>query len=428
MRLAKGLILAAPHSGSGKTLITMGLIRALKNSGLKVAAAKVGPDYIDAGFHSAASGTPCINLDLWAMGPALCRDLLADQGFRQDIVVIEGVMGLFDGPRGAKGSTADLATELNLPVVLVIDASHHAQSIAAIVHGFKSFRRKLNVAGVVLNRVKSDRHEAMLRDSLKRSKLPILGALRQSDSLDLPSRHLGLVQAQENQQLETHIQSAAARVSRETKLDSFLNLATDVTNQPLSRFMTPLGQHMAIAQDEAFSFIYPHLLKLWRNAGAALSFFSPLANEAPSLQATAVFLPGGYPELHAGRIARNTIFREALQRFKGPIYGECGGYMTLGESLTDASGVSHQMLGLLPVATSFQQRKLHLGYRRLHPLSGPWLHPLRAHEFHYSTVLHEGNAQRLFAAKDASGADLEPMGLRVGQVFGSYAHIIAEAP
>ncbi len=421
--MAKAILVAAPHSGSGKTLITLGLIRALRNRGLKVASAKVGPDYIDGRFHEAASGAPCINLDYWAMGADACKERFAE--ISADVVIVEGVMGLFDGPDGAKGSTADLAEALNLPVILVIDAAKQAQSVAALVHGFSTFQPSLNIAGVILNRVGSDRHARMLSSSID-SKL--LGIMRQNDSLIWPSRHLGLVQAQENQQLESFIESAAAGVSRETILDKIIESASEITNQPrtIVNSLPPLAQNIAIASDLAFTFAYPHLLSDWRNQGAELSFFSPLNNETP--KGDAIFLPGGYPELHAGKLAANSTFLNALRQHKGLIYGECGGYMVLGDAIIDAKGLSHAMAGLLPVTTSFASRKLHLGYRQLKPLNAPWRSNLRGHEFHYSTISAQGSADPLFQASDAAGNDLGPIGQRIGNVMGSYAHIISAAP
>ena len=421
--MARGLLIAAPHSGSGKTLITLGIIRALRNRGLKVASAKVGPDYIDGRFHEAASGQPCINLDYWAMGAEACKARLAE--IDADLVIVEGVMGLFDGPDGAKGSTADLAEALGLPIVLVIDAAKQAQSVAAVVHGFSTFRRGLNIAGVILNRVASDRHAKMLSDSLDSS---ILGIMRQNDSAVWPSRHLGLVQAQENQQLESFIESAAAGVSRETFLDKINESATIFDRHDFESVkpLPPLAQNIAIASDLAFAFAYPHLLNDWRKQGAELSFFSPLNNETPNGEA--VFLPGGYPELHAGKLASNSAFLDALRSQKGLIYGECGGYMVLGDAIVDADGKSHAMAGLLPVSTSFAVRKLQLGYRQLKPLNAPWTSNLRGHEFHYSTIAKQGAADPLFHAWDAAGNDLGPIGQRVGNVMGSYAHIISQAP
>jgi cobyrinic acid a,c-diamide synthase len=424
-RLAKAIVVAAPQSGSGKTLFTLGLIRALRNANIKVASAKLGPDYIDPHFHAAASGNPCINLDLWAMGKANCAAYLAELGLTSDVVVIEGVMGLFDGPQGASGSTADFAEALDLPVILVIDASHQAQSVGALIHGFRSYRPTLELAGVVFNRVKSDRHATILADAAKST--PILGLLRQNTQLQLPSRHLGLVQAQENQHLETFIDSAAAAVTRETNLDKLLEIGTEIPNQHAAQLLPPLGQHMAIAADQAFSFAYPHLLQGWRKQGAELSFFSPLANEAPSSVADAVFLPGGYPELHAEKIASANVFMAAMQLHTGLIYGECGGYMVMGRSLIDEHGKAHKMAGLLPVTTSFARRTLQLGYRQLAPRAGPWTMALRGHEFHYSTLAEHGG-EPLFDASDAAGRTLGSVGSRIGKAFGSYAHVIAPAP
>ena len=390
---------------------------------MNVASAKVGPDYIDGRFHEAASGAACINLDYWAMGAEECKTRLAE--IDADIVIVEGVMGLFDGPDGAKGSTADLAETLGLPIVLVVDTAKQAQSVAAVVHGFSTFRPSLNIAGVILNRVASDRHAKMLTHSLDSR---ILGIMRQNDSLIWPSRHLGLIQAQENQHLEAFIESAASGVSRETFLDKINESATIFPkhNSESQKPIPPLAQNIAVASDLAFAFAYPHLLDDWRKQGAELLFFSPLNNETP--RGGAVFLPGGYPELHAGRLASNTAFLNALRNHKGLIYGECGGYMVLGDAIVDADGKSHTMTGLLPVTTSFATRKLHLGYRQLKALNAPWTSNLRGHEFHYSTIMSQGAADPLFHASDAAGNDLGPIGQRVGNVMGSYAHIISQAP
>ncbi len=425
--MAKGLIVAAPSSGSGKTTVTLGLLRALKNAGHNVASAKAGPDYIDPQFHAAATGKPCYNLDLWAMGAEACLARLAET--QADITIIEGVMGLFDGPDGAPGSTADLATALDLPVLLVIDCAHQAQSIAALVEGFRNHRKDVQIVALFLNRVKSDRHLDLLRRSLGGLDLPIIGVLRHSDSHHLPSRHLGLVQVMENQGLETFLETIASSVARETKLDNLLQIAIDASNQPESypNPLPPLGQKMAIAQDEAFAFAYPHLLMDWQKQGANLNFFSPLNNEAPDSQADAIFLPGGYPELHADKLAANSTFLQGLRKSKALIYGECGGYMVLGDELIDADGTSHKMAGLLPVTTSFKTRKLSLGYRQLHPINGPWTGNLRGHEFHYSTITKQTTTNPLFAAKDAAGNELGTIGQRLGNVMGSYAHVIARA-
>lgn len=425
--MAKAIAVSATSSGSGKTLITLGLLRALRHKGLCVASAKVGPDYIDPCFHAAATGLPCYNLDPWAMSEGQIRALLDDLGTKADLIVIEGVMGLFDGPRGMKGSTADLASLLDIPVLLALDCRHQAQSAAAVAHGFATFRPDVKIAGVILNRVASERHDILLREALGGH--AVLGTLRQEEALGLPSRHLGLVQAREHAALESFIEAAAARVTQAGLADAILPLAAGISSSaPRRSVLAPLAQTIAIARDEAFSFAYPHLLDGWHKAGASLSFFSPLADETPDAAAEAVFLPGGYPELHAGKLAASARFLGGLRHHPGLVYGECGGFMVLGESLTDAQGTRHAMAGLLPLATSFARRKLHLGYRRLKALPGaPWFRPLNAHEFHYSTIAHEGAAERLFEASDAAGAALPAMGLKRGRVMGSYAHIISEA-
>lgn len=425
--MAKALIVAAPASGNGKTVITLGLLRALRKRGVRVAAAKTGPDYIDPRFHEAATGRSCFNLDPWAMPPGLLGSLLSDLAVDSDLVVIEGVMGLFDGPRGAPGSTADLAALFDLPVILCVDARHQAQSLAALVHGFSTYRQDVQIAGLILNRVSSDRHAAVLGEAVGRR---VIGMIRQHQSLGLPSRHLGLVQAEENQELEQFIESAATIVERETDLDAVIAAATPAQGGAGTQTaLPPLGQSIAVASDRAFAFAYPHMLHHWRRAGASIIPFSPLADEPPAAAADAVFLPGGYPELHAGRLAASHRFMAGLRAATGPIYGECGGFMVLGEALVDAAGDRHAMAGLLPVTTSFAKRQLHLGYRRLRPLPGAlWSNHCRGHEFHYSTIANESDTDRLFAASDAAGNELGDMGLRRGKVMGSYAHIICEAP
>ncbi|WP_374330053.1 cobyrinate a,c-diamide synthase [Aestuariivirga sp.] len=423
--MAKAIVVAAPSSRSGKTLITLGLLRAFRNAGVRVASAKVGPDYIDPRFHEAATGRACYNLDPWAMSTGQITGLTAELARGADLVIIEGVMGLFDGPRGAKGSTADLAVMLDLPVIFTLDSRHQAQSAAALVHGFASYRKDLDVAGVILNRTASERHELLLREALGEQ---VLLALRNDGTLAWPSRHLGLVQAQENRDLEAFVEAAALRVNHRAALERILDLARPLATTDFAPLLPPLGATIAVARDDAFSFAYPHLLDSWQRQGAILSVFSPLADEAPDAAAEAVFLPGGYPELHAGRIAANSQFLAGLRAHRGRIYGECGGYMVLGESLIDSNGMSHAMAGLLPLSTSFAKRRLHLGYRQLEPLAaGPWTARLMAHEFHYSTIATEGDAEPLFNARDAAGNALPNMGLRRDRVMGSYAHVIAEA-
>ncbi|MAS07907.1 MAG: cobyrinic acid a,c-diamide synthase [Ahrensia sp.] len=427
-----GFLVAAPHSGSGKTTVTLGLLRALRNRGVKLAPAKAGPDYIDPAFHEAASGEPCINLDPWAMRPDLLHALANSHAGDDRLLIVEGMMGLFDGAADGEGSAADLAVLLGLPIVFVVDCGRMAHSIAALVSGFMDFREDVEIAGVILNRVGSARHESMLREALDARGIAVLGVVHRQEELHLPSRHLGLVQAGEHQDIERFFADAALAVTVGVDLDRLaaLTVRGRGSNRTASR-LPPLGQRISVARDEAFAFSYPHLLHGWRDQGAEISFFSPLADEIPSGDPDAVYLPGGYPELHAERIAAAGRFLGGLRAAAEAgirVYGECGGYMVLGDELIDGGGERHGMAGLLPVTTSYAKRQRHLGYRRLTPLAGaPWDLPLTAHEFHYSTLISEGEGERLFSASDARGEALGEVGLRRGSVSGSYMHVIDRA-
>jgi len=408
-------IISAPASGSGKTTITLGLLRAISRT-TPVRAAKSGPDYIDPQFHRAACGQDCVNLDAWAMSPGRIRALAAGS----TPLIIEGAMGLFDGAPGGKGATADLARILQLPVVLVIDTGKMAGSVAALAQGFIHHDPSVRVAGVILNNVGSARHETMLRDALR--DIPVFGAIPRNAQLNQPSRHLGLVQAQEHPDLEHHLNHAGDLAQQHLNIDALMGLhSAEIIGAPTTP-LPPPGQTIAIARDAAFAFSYPHILRDWHAAGAALQFFSPLQNE-PAPQADFIYLPGGYPELHAGRLASNAVFLDSLHNTTAQIYGECGGYMTLGETLTDADGVTHKMAGLLALDTSFAARKLHLGYRALQSTHDAFKGTWRGHEFHYATTTRAVGTP-LFTAQDATGAPLPDMGLSAGRVCGSFAHLI----
>lgn len=419
-----GLILAAPASGAGKTTITLGLLRALRNRGHAIRSAKSGPDYIDPQFHAAATGQPCVNLDAWAMKPERLHSLAAGKAD----LIIEGAMGLFDGAPDGTGSTADLAKILRLPVVLIVDAKAMSQSVAALVRGFAGHDPQVRLAGIILNRVGSDRHRAMLQNALAPLGLPVLGAVPTADSIARQSRHLGLVQAGEMPDLDGFLNAAADIMAQHIDIAALLGLMRPLAPKTQTPATTSIRRHtIAVARDAAFSFIYPHQLSGWQAQGHDIRFFSPLADD-PVPQTDRVFLPGGYPELHAARLAANQTFMQSLRNAAKiiEIYGECGGYMTLGEALIDADGTCHKMAGLLGLTTSFQTRKLHLGYRRLHGLGVQHPHSYTAHEFHYATTLDAQGAP-LFAAEDATGSDLGKIGLCEGHVCGSFAHIIDEA-
>lgn len=420
-----GLLIAAPNSGAGKTTVTLGILRALSRQGHNIASAKSGPDFIDPQFHHAATGKPCETLDAWAM-PANQLQSLATSS-NADLLIVEGAMGLFDGAASSgSGSSADLAESLNIPVLLVIDCARMSQSVAALVSGFVHHRKSLSIAALILNNVGSERHETMLREALAPLEIPILGALPRNPNLKHPSRHLGLMQAEERDDLEQFLDLVGDEIVTHIDLSKLTDIAQALPNANDYITIPPLGQRIAIARDQAFRFAYPHLLRDWRNRKAALSFFSPLANEAPNPDSDAVYIPGGYPELHAATLAKADTFKSGLRRLSksAQIYGECGGYMVLGEGLTDAKGVRHEMCGLLQLETSFETPKRHLGYRQIKGGHGPLKGRFKAHEFHYSSALcEEGTA--LYETWDAQGNELGSAGLIHGNVSGSYMHLIA---
>ena len=437
--MSRGLVLASPNSGSGKTTLALGLLRALRRAGHRIASAKSGPDYIDPAFHAAASGAPCLNLDAWAMRPALLEALVRQLGRAAELILCEGAMGLFDGVGGTeRGSTADLAERLGWPVVLAVDVTGQGASVAALLEGFSRHRAGVRIAGVIFNRVRSTRHGALLAEATRAAlpELAILGMVPRDPVLALPERHLGLVQAGEHDDLEAFLDRAAGVVGSACDLEALAALArpdasteTSATTLPLP----PLGQRIAVARDVAFGFAYPAILEGWRAAGAELGFFSPLADEAPDEHADAVYLPGGYPELHAGRLAANRRFLAGLRASASrglTIYGECGGFMVLGHGLIDAGGARHGMAGLLAATTSFAKPALHLGYRDMRlscptPL-GPTGACFRGHEFHYASLI-ESEGTPMFEVSDGTGTPLGPMGSVQDSVMGSFLHLIDRA-
>jgi cobyrinic acid a,c-diamide synthase len=439
--MARGLIIAAAQSGAGKTTATLALLAALARRGTRVRAAKAGPDYIDPAFHAAFTGAPSVNLDSWAMPERLLDTLAARAARDAEILVIEGVMGLFDGAggmatSGRRGSTADLAAHFNLPVILVLDVARQAQSAAAMVRGFAAHDPTVRIAGVVLNRVGSERHRTFVAEAIAALGMPILGAVPRAATIALPERHLGLVQALEHDDHAALTQRFADVGARYLDLDAMVALATPVTARDASRdaiALPPPGQRIALARDRAFTFIYPHLIDAWRQAGAEILPFSPLADEAPPDDADSCWLPGGYPELHAGELADARTFAAGLRRFAQtrPVHGECGGYMVLGEGLIDADGQRHAMTGLLGHTTSFAQRKLHLGYRTARILGegifGSRGTLIRGHEFHYATLTQAGDYEPFAEIADGEGRATPETGGQRGRVTGTFFHAIAGA-
>jgi cobyrinic acid a,c-diamide synthase len=434
---ARGLIVAASRSGSGKTTVTLGLLAALKRRGIAVRAAKAGPDYIDPAFHAAATGADSTNLDSWAMPPGLLDALTGAAAQTAELLIIEGVMGLFDGvagPPGSTGSTADLAARLRLPVLLVLDVSGQSQTAAAVVQGLAAHDPSVRIAGVILNRVGSERHRLLVKEAIDALGIPVLGAVPRDAALTMPERHLGLVQAQEHGDLAARLDRLAAMAERHLDLERIVATATPLmaAAPSLHPALPPPGQRIAVAVDAAFTFMYPHLRDGWRRDGAEIVAFSPLADEPPPDHCDACWLPGGYPELHAGVLANARHFQEGLRQFGAtrPVHGECGGYMVLGEGLEDAQGTRHAMVGLLGHATSFAVRKLHLGYREARLLADGALgragSTVRGHEFHYATLISPGADERFLELADAHGKPAREGGGRRGNVTGTFFHAIAQ--
>ncbi len=428
--MTRGLVVAATRSGAGKTTLTLGLMRALVRQGRAVQPFKCGPDYIDPAFHAVATGRPSFNLDDWAMSPATLADLVTRHP--ADIAVAEGVMGLFDGV-GGRGATADVAARLGWPVVLVLDVAGQTETAAAIAAGCANYRDDVGVAGIILNRIASERHLSLIAPAFERVGLRLFGAIANDARLHLPERHLGLVQAGETADLQARLEQFADVVESSLSLAAIVACARP--GRPMAedagRLIDPPGQRIALARDRAFSFMYPHLAEHWRLSGAELLPFSPLADEPPARDADAVWLPGGYPELHAGTLAGAHRFRDGMRQAADravPVHGECGGYMVLGDGLEDAQGRRHEMLGLLPLETSFAKRSLHLGYRRARLVAASALGEagteIMGHEFHYARVISAGG-EKLAECRDPQGVVVSESGARRGAVSGTFLHAIA---
>ncbi|MER8857808.1 cobyrinate a,c-diamide synthase [Mesorhizobium sp. M0757] len=434
--MTRAIIIGAPRSGSGKTSVTIGILRALARRGIKVRGAKSGPDYIDPCFHTAATGLSGVNLDSWAMSPDLLNALAGNATEDADFFFLESAMGLFDGipaGQGRTGSAADLARLYHLPVLLVLDVSGQSTTAAAVAKGFATYDSDVRMAGIVLNRLGSERHRKLCSEAIETLGLPVVGAILRDPTLNLPERHLGLVQAGEYADLMTHLDRLADMVEKSLDLDAIMALAAPFSpaSGSFEHALQPPGQRIALAEDAAFTFLYPHVAGHWRQAGAEIVPFSPLADEAPAQDCDVCWLPGGYPELHAGSLAAATNFRAGMARFAEtkPIHGECGGFMVLGEALEDAAGETHAMLGLLGHSTSFAKRKMNLGYREARlrvacPL-GPQGALIRGHEFHYAQMIATGNDEPLADLADGQGNPLGASGYRRGHVSGTFFHAIA---
>ena len=411
-------------------MVVMGLLRTLKRQGIDVRGAKAGPDFIDPIYHSTASGHPSITLDTWALRPSTLNDRIA-RALEGQILLVEGGMGLFDGGLSGIGSTASLAQLTQWPVVLVIDVSRQGQSVGALIRGFQQSGEGIAIRGCIFNRVGSLRHQKLILEAIEDLEIEVLGMIPRRDDLQCPSRHLGLILPQEERLLE----EAATAIESYVALDKVLSVAHKgrVSGASASPGLQPLGQRIAVARDRCFCFTYPDTLREWREWGAELTFFSPLADEGPEDGCDAVFLPGGYPELYPQTLSGNRHFLHRLREVAShrcPIYGECGGYMVLGTTLQDQTGFHYPMAGLLPIQTSFLEPRLHLGYRRVRGLGANILAStgFRGHEFHYAVEredpIERGGHTPLFEAYDLVEGTNTQVGCQVGSVAGSFIHLM----
>ncbi len=429
------LAVAGTHSGSGKTTVTLGLMAALGRRGLAVQGFKVGPDFIDPGHHHAVTGRPAHNLDGWIMDRATNRSLFLRGIHGADAGVLEGVMGVFDGLSGADeaGSTAQMAKWLGIPVLLVVDARSMARSAAAVALGFARFDPDLPLGGIVFNRVGSPGHARMLEEAMASiPDVPLLGCLPREEGLSMPSRHLGLVTAEDFALTGERVDRLADWVEDHLDLDDLIEAAPRLRPaRPVSPARTAGRVRIGVARDEAFCFYYEENLRILESLGAELLSFSPLRDRSLPEGVQGLYLGGGYPELHCEALSSNRSLKKAIRAFAedgGPIYAECGGFMFLMRSIRDLSGRGHRMAGIFPFEAVMEPRLRSLGYREIttrreSPL-GPAGTRVRGHEFHYSRmVLQDETPERIYDMSDRQGQRPLEEGFMVNRVLGSYVHL-----
>jgi len=423
------LIIAATQSGSGKTTITTGLLAALKNRGLNVQAYKVGPDYIDTGWHALAIGKPSHNLDSWLVGADKLTEIFAETSRGADVSIIEGVMGLYDGGRGGISSTAEISKVLNAPVVLVIDAKSMGTSAAAVALGFREFDKTVNLAGVILNRLGSDSHKKMIVDALDALGIKCFGAIKRNDEFRLPERHLGLVPTTENHAVDV-LNKICAAVEEQIDVDALINLAK--TSAPLeitfnSSFLIPNCLSIGVARDEAFSFYYDAGLRELERLGTQIVYFSPL-NDETLPEVDGLIIGGGFPEMFAAQLERNKKIRAEINRAAEvglPIFAECGGFMYLMRELVDFDGRRFEMCGAIDGVATMTNKLQTVGYVEadiLHDCTiGGTGDKIRAHEFHFSTA--QTFDEKIFKCRRLRTGNEYFAGAVKKNIVASYLHI-----
>jgi len=435
----KSIIIAAPVSGSGKTTVTIGLMECLKRRGLKVAPFKVGPDFIDPGYHRIASGQPSLNLDGWMLPPQTVQEIFAAHSADADIAVIEGVMGLFDGISGRsdEGSTAQIARLTGSTVFLVVDAKGFARSIAAMIKGFAEFDPEVRIGGVIFNNVSSEHHARILREAVE-STLPsirVVGSIQRDSRLKIPSRHLGLLTAEENELSTQYLDHLIEVIRDSIDLGMLWTIAGsgNLRELPQKKEAIPPAVRIAVARDNAFCFVYESNLQLLRDCGAELVEFSPLADASLPEGVCGIYLPGGYPEAYGDELAANRSIKKAIREAieaEMPVYAECGGfiYLTSGVIVALDEEISlKDFVGIFPVTTKMLKQRKALGYReielRTDSILGKKGAVARGHEFHYSeTEEMPKGIERLYQVSKGQN-DLGTEGYRYKNCVASYIHL-----
>lgn len=426
------LVIGATQSGSGKTTVTAGIIAALKMRGLKVQAYKVGPDYIDPGFHEIASGRPAHNLDAWLVGREKLGEIFFTTSRASDIAIVEGVMGLYDGGRGGISSTADIAKILDAPVILIIDAKSMGASAAAIALGFREFDRSINFAGVILNRIGSDSHEKMIRDELDKLGIKCFGAVKRDPEFIFPERHLGLVPTEENN-FAGAIKNIGEKISRQINLDAIINSANDAPdfnfNLTATKKNSPLCK-IAVARDKAFGFYYEESLNELKKFGAEIVFFSPLEDESLPENISGLILGGGFPEIFAAKLEENKKIRAEIKSAAEknlPIFAECGGFMYLMKTLKNFDGKIFEMCGVIPGGAEMTEKLQTVGYVEA-TLTGDCVigragDKIRTHEFHFSREIESSGGEKIFDCEKLRTGKKYFAGFAGKNIVASYLHI-----
>jgi cobyrinic acid a,c-diamide synthase len=417
-RSIPAILIAAPKSNSGKTLVTLGLIKALRQRKLSVQPFKCGPDYIDTMHHTNISGCSSVNLDIWMSSEEHVRDLFYSKTANCDVAIVEGVMGLFDGAEKDFGSAAHISRVIDIPVVLVFDASSMAYGAAPLLYGLKNFDRSISVAGVIFNKVSGPSQQRFLRDAACDAGVNVLGFLPKDDKMAIESRHLGLLLPHESG-IDQKVELMAQLIEQNVDLDEILSWRRHVEPSDHSRTKSP-NLKIAIARDEAFCFHYQANIDRLAEIGE-ITYFSPL-NDTTIPHCDLMWIPGGYPELHLQKLSSNKTIIDAIKQHSEEgkaIIAECGGMMYLGKTITDSDGNDFGMVQIFDYSTSIKQRKLHLGYRVVTTDEGIF----KGHEFHHSSLTATDSCESKIPAKNARGEDLTMPIFRKGNVWSSYMHL-----